>query len=158
MLNVPLIKQKTGYTCGPTCIAMLAGFFNMPLSWRKIMRVSHCDRDGMTNEDFIHALEKLHFLVSAGDRNSWNDLRENYRKRLPTVIAWMLHGHIGHFSIVVEVGKNYVILADPDTGKNRRLPKDVFLRLWFDYDGTFFPTKTKNLHLRWAATVRGIKY
>ena len=112
----------------------------------------------MSNKDLVWALRKLGFLVSARSRNTWKDLRENYRKRTPTVIAWMLHGYIGHFSIVVETGENHVTLADPDNGKLRKLSKELFMRLWFDYDEIFFPKRAKDIHLRWAAVVRGIRH
>ncbi|MDP3963488.1 MAG: cysteine peptidase family C39 domain-containing protein [bacterium] len=154
MLPIRPIKQKAGYTCGPTCIAMLARYYDIPLSWAAIMRACKIDRNGMSNEDLVRALRRLHFSVRARKRWSWNELKGFYRERIPVVIAWMLQGHEGHFSIVAEVGKNHVVLADPDGGKHRRMPKDVFMRLWFDYDDVFFPKRAKDLHLRWGAVVK----
>jgi len=49
------------------------------------------------------------------------------------------------------------VLADPDNGRHRRLPKEVFLRLWFDYDDVFFPKKARNIHLRWATVIEGVR-
>ena len=157
MLRVPLLKQQTGYTCGPTCMQMLTRFYGKEVSWAEIIRASKIDRNGMSNEDMVRALRKLRFIVHAKKRNTWKDLQENYRNRYPTIIAWMLHGYIGHFSVVVAVNNTYIMLADPDTGRRRKLSKDVFMRLWFDYDDVFFPKRAKDLHLRWAATIRGIR-
>ena len=157
MLHIKPIKQNTGYTCGPTCIAMLAKFYGVRVSWAKVMRSCKIDRNGMSNDDLVRALRKLNFSVSKKSRNTWKDLRKNYHDRIPVVVAWMLHGYIGHFSIVVEVGKNHLVLADPDTGKHRRMPKEIFMRLWFDYDDIFFPKRAKKIHLRWGAVIHGIR-
>src|SRR3989344_6826729 len=158
MLSIPLLKQKTGYTCGPTCISMLARFYGMEVSRNTIMRVSKCDKNGMSNEQMVLALRRLGFRACARNRHSWKDLRRSYKQRFPAVVAWMLHGYVGHFSIVIEVGEHHIMLADPDTGRRRRLPKRVFIRLWFDYDGDFFPVKKRNIHLRWAAVVSGVRH
>ncbi len=155
MLSIPVLKQKNGHDCGPTCVAMVGRFYDRTFSRARLLRACNIDRNGMSNDDLVQALKKLGFSVSARSRNSWKDLRENYRKRLPTIIAWMMHGYIGHFSVVVEVGKNHVRLADPDNGRHRKLPKEVFMRLWFDYDNVFFPKRAKDVHLRWAVVVRG---
>lgn len=158
MLPVRSIKQKAGYTCGPTCIAMLAKYYNLQLSWAAIMRACRIDRNGMSNDDLVQALRRLGFSVEARSRLSWNDMRAFSRKRLPVVIAWMLHGYIGHFSIAVDAGERHLVLADPDSGKLRKLHKDVFMRLWFDYDEAFFPKRAKDLHLRWGAIIHGVRH
>lgn len=156
MLPIPVLRQRNGFDCGPTCIAMVGRFYEAELSRWRIMRTCNIDRNGMSNDDLVKAMKKLGFSTSARQRNSWKELRENYRQRLPQIIAWMMHGYIGHFSVVVEVGKNHVVLADPDTGRHRRILKPVFMRLWFDYDDVFFPRRAKDIHLRWAAVVRGV--
>src|SRR3989344_6950375 len=147
MLSVPLLKQKTGYTCGPTCIAMLAKFYGVKISWKTIMRASKCNKDGVSNRRFAAALQTLGFLVRARNRCNWQDLRRNYGRGFPVVVEWM-YGYVGHFSIVVAVGKRHIVLADPDTGRRGRLSKDVFMRLWFDFNTDFFSVKRRNVHLR----------
>jgi ATP-binding cassette, subfamily B, bacterial len=157
MLKVPLYEQNRGYTCGPTCITMLGEFYRLPLTWKAIMKVSKCNKDGMSNQDMVNALKKLGFRVNASSRNSWQDLRRNYERGIPSIVAWMLHGYIAHFSIVVKVTGEHIVLADPDNGERRRMRKNVFMRLWFDYDGNFFPKKAKDIHRHWAATVKGLR-
>ena len=157
MLRIKPLKQSTGYTCGPTCVAMLGKFYDLRFSWAEILRACNIDRNGMSNEDLVKALRKLGFLVRAKSRNTWTELKKNYTRGLPMVVAWMLHGYIGHFSIVVEVGKNHIVLADPDNGKHRRMSKEVFMRLWFDYDGVFFPKRARDISLRWALSIHGIR-
>lgn len=157
MLKITPIEQKTGYTCGPTCIAMLADFYDANLSWSRIMRACKIDRNGMSNDDFTNALRRLDFIVTKRSRNTWKDLQSCYKKRLPVVVAWMLHGYIGHFSIVVEVTRTYIVLADPDNGLHRKMSKEIFMRLWYDYDDVFFPKSVKNIHLRWAAVIHGLR-
>ena len=65
----------------------------------------------------------------------------------------MKFGYIGHFSVVEKVSKDSIILADPHDGKDVKMKKIVFMRLWMDYDDLWYPSKNTDIQLRWMCVV-----
>jgi ferredoxin-fold anticodon binding domain-containing protein len=65
-----------------------------------------------------------------------------------------LRGYIGHVSVLEKVTNNYIFLADSEEGKITKLPRTIFLRLWFDYDEMWYPKKNTDIQLRWLVSVK----
>ena len=66
----------------------------------------------------------------------------------------MLHGYIGHVSVLDKVTKDHIFLADSGVGKIIKLPKATFLRLWFDCDEVGHTKKNIDTQLRWMVVVK----
>ncbi len=153
-MKVKVLKQKNGEACGPTCIRMITNYFGLQCSDKKIAFVSkYRQRGGLSNVEFVATLEKLGFTIKTKKQANWNDLKKYNTKNNLIVLSWMLKGYIGHFSILDHVTKTHIFLADPEAGKIVKLPKLVFLRLWFDYDERWYPVKNADIQLRWMAVV-----
>ena len=43
----------------------------------------------------------------------------------------------GHYSVVAGLDEKYIYLQDPEIGKIRKLKKDDFLTVWFDFAGKY---------------------
>lgn len=148
------LKQHTENDCGPTSIRMIAAYFGLPNVSRELARLTHRAReDGLSNTDLVTALRSLRLTVRSRPNNSWGDLILNNTPDHAIVVSWMLNGYIGHFSLVDKVSKTSIFLADPNRGSVIRLPRFVFLRLWFDYDGLWYPKRPNDIQLRWMAVV-----
>jgi len=146
-------KQPDGEACGPTSIQMAADSLGLPVSFKEIARISKYKKSGgMTNTGLVKTLEKLGFVAAEKIGATWNDLASGSDKGV-AIVSWMLKGYIGHFSVVDHVTKTHIFLADPSEGKIIRMPKMVFMRLWFDYDDMWFPKKNTDIQLRWMVRV-----
>jgi ABC-type bacteriocin/lantibiotic exporter with double-glycine peptidase domain len=141
-------------SCGPVCIKMAADYFGLPYSLAYIDEVSRArERGGLTNDELIRTLRRLGFAVRPRVRGSWQDLRTlNTAGRL-IILAWMLEGYRGHFSVLDRATSEHIYIADPEVSGVRRLPKHTFMRLWFDYDNIAYPRTRSDISLRWMALV-----
>ncbi len=153
-MKVKVIKQRDSIACGPTCIRMIMKYFSLAFGVEKIASVSkYKKRGGLTNVQLVDTLKKLGLKVRVKKGATWNDLKKNNNKNTIIGLSWMLKGYIGHFSILDHVTKTHIFIADPEAGKIMKLPKLVFLRLWFDYDEHWYPLKNTDIQLRWMVIV-----
>ncbi len=141
-------------SCGPVCIKMAADYFGLPYSLSYIDRLTRArERGGLTNDELLRAIRRLGLSVRTRKRASWQDLRRLNTERRLIILAWMLEGHRGHFSVLDRATAEHIFLADPEVSRVRRLPKHTFMRLWFDYDNIYYPRTLSQISLRWMAVV-----
>lgn len=148
------IKQRDASACGPTSIQMVLTYFKIPNSFKRIGEVSqYKKRDGLSNNHLVETLREFHLTVREKNNTTWGDLRRSNTKNQVIIVSWMKKGYIGHFSVVEKVTDKYIVLIDPEEGKAQRMQKIVFMRLWMDYDGIWYPRKNSDIQLRWMSVV-----
>lgn len=153
-LKIRPVRQRDSSACGPASIKMVAEYFRLPISMAEIEKVSGYRRKGgLYNKDLEKTLQKIGFKVKSSTNATWGDLKRNNTQGKVIVVSWMFRGYIGHFSVVDNVTDKAVYLADPENGKIIRIDKDIFLRLWLDYDPKWYPVRNTDINLRWMAVV-----
>ena len=67
-------------------------------------------------------------------------------KQVPVIVDWFTRGRgdypdseiaDGHYSVVAGLDAEYILLMDPEIGGVRRLARNDFLRVWFDFEGEY---------------------
>ena len=155
MPKITVLKQPNAEACGPTAIKMTADYFKLPMSLKNIEEISlYKKRHGLTNKNLVETFQALNLKTKTKAQSSWNDLRKFNDKNSVIIVSWMLKGYLGHFSVVEKVTKDHIFLADPDAGKIIKLPRLVFMRLWFDYDDLWYPKTARDIQLRWLVVVK----
>lgn len=153
-MKIKVLKQKHSSGCGPTSIKMVTNYFGIKLPMKKIEEICGMwKEDGMGNHDLVNSLEKLGFSVHAQYNSTWEELVAQNTKDYVVIVSWMLKGYIGHFSVIDKINDKYIWLADPESGKIVKLEKNIFMRLWYDYDDIWYPEKNSDFKLRWMAVV-----
>jgi len=155
-MKIVPIKQKDDTACGPTCIKMVADYFDVPIKLGEIEKISqYIRKDGLTNKDLIDTLEYFGFVTKDKLNVTWGELCRANTKDKVIIISWMKKGYLGHFSIVDTITKEHIILIDPDEGKPRKMEKVIFMRLWMGYDDIrgWYPVKNTDIQLRWMCIV-----
>jgi ABC-type bacteriocin/lantibiotic exporter with double-glycine peptidase domain len=148
------IKQPEEDACGPIALEITASYFKKNLSFEDIMTLIRYNRDeGMSNQDMINAVNKVGLSAKVISNASWEDLLKDNTVENIIIVSWMLHGYIGHFSVVDNVTDTHVYLNNPETGEIDEMEKIVFMRLWFDYDEHWYPEKSTDIQLRWMLVV-----
>ncbi len=75
---------------------------------------------------------------------SLSDIKEWLNKGVPVIVDWFTRGRSdygdsevadGHYSVVVGLDKNNIYLQDPEIGGLRKIKRDDFMRVWFDFKG-----------------------
>ena len=77
---------------------------------------------------------------------------------------WFTRGHTdyplsavpdGHYSIVIGLDARFIYLQDPEIGKLRKLTRNDFFRVWFDYSGEFLASPRQMIIRQLIAVSRG---
>ncbi|HET8575408.1 MAG TPA: cysteine peptidase family C39 domain-containing protein [Candidatus Paceibacterota bacterium] len=153
-MKINPLKQPDDTACGPTSIQMIAEYFHTGHTFADIASVSeYIKKDGLSNADLLDTLSALGFSVRSKHDSVWSDLVRNNTSDKVIIVSWMLHGYIGHFSVVNSIDKNSITLAEPESGTLVTMEKIIFMRLWMDYDDLWYPVKSTDIQLRWMCTV-----
>ncbi len=153
-MKIKVIKQRDAVACGPTCIKMASDYFNTGYTYKQIATITqYKKRGGLTNEQIASALKQAGLKTAVKKNSDWQDLKKNNIPEKVIIVCWMLKGYIGHVSVVEKVTQSHIYLADPEAGKIIKMQKLIFLRLWMDYDGLWYPKKNTDIRLRWIVVV-----
>lgn len=151
LLRVPIEREQPGL-CGPYALRAVLKFHGDRVSLAALVRLSRATRgSGTTPENLAAAARARGFRTRVRAWAELADLAAELRRRLPPIVLWF-SGDEGHYSAVVGLDRRYVVLADPELGRVRKLPRDVFRRVWFDFS-TSGPEKGAKLFARWMLVI-----
>jgi hypothetical protein len=123
--NLTAYQQTTDYTCGPAALLCLAKFYGCPdiaddaktemkIAHESGTRDTNSSQPGTKPQEMVAWLEKNGFDVllefeDKGDGTALQQLRENIRQGIPTLVEWI--DLSGHWAIAV--GYDYRNASDP---------------------------------------------
>ena len=143
----PFQETLSGGYCGPASLKMVLEYFGESHSEEEIAR--RCRRDSKlgTNDTAIaKAARSYGFEVGIKNNASFTDLGRWFKKGVPVIVNWFTRGRSddgdsevpdGHYSVVVGLDEKNIYLQDPEIGALRKLKRDDFLRVWFDFTGRY---------------------
>ncbi|TSC72111.1 MAG: putative fusion protein (N:peptidase-C:desuccinylase) [Parcubacteria group bacterium Gr01-1014_38] len=151
LLRVPLARERPGL-CGPYTLAAVLRFHGDRASLAILTRLCRATRARGTSPERLAAAARARgFRTCVKAWADFGDLAAALRRGLPPIVLWF-SGDEGHYSAVSGLDRTSVALADPELGKIRRMPRDVFRRVWFDFS-TSGPEKTSRLYARWMLVI-----
>ncbi|MGD0977481.1 MAG: papain-like cysteine protease family protein [Minisyncoccia bacterium] len=144
MLNVKPFRQTAGM-CGPATLKMVLEFFGVEKSEEELAELTHCDPEkGITGEVIVRAAETLGFKGMIKDFAEFEDIKNYLDKKIPVIVDWFSefeNNYDGHYSIVIGLDNDKIILQDPEVGGTREFPLELFKRIWFDFKNDFIVSK-----------------
>lgn len=147
MLAVRGINQRSGF-CGPAALAMVMDYFGVRETMKELGKRTGCTEEkGVEGRKLVTVAKQYGFEGLIKDRAELADLRLYVKKKeIPVIVDWFSVDD-GHYSVVVDVGRKYIYLIDPEIGRIRKLPLATFYRVWFDFPDNFIKSE-KDLILR----------
>jgi ATP-binding cassette subfamily B protein len=118
----PYYSQLDQMDCGPTCLRMIAKYYGKSYSLNDLRKKTFITREGVSLLDLSHAAGSIG-LRTLGVKISFEQLRSDVN--LPCIIHW----NQSHFTVVYEVAKKSVLMADP-MGGIIRYTTEEFIRSW----------------------------
>ena len=88
------------------------------------------------------AAESYGLKVEIENNASFDSMQRWLNRRVPVIVNWFTRGRSdygdeevpdGHYSLVVGLDSEYIYLQDPEIGGLRKLERDDFMRVWFDF-------------------------
>ena len=121
-MKYPHYIQHDHMDCGPTCIRMVAKYYECEVSIEKLRVLSETTKEGTNLMSLSEAAEKIGFRTLAVKIN-FNQLKEDVL--LPCIVHWKSN----HFVVVYKISQNKVVIADPGCGLIT-FTVDEFIKLW----------------------------
>lgn len=141
--------QETLYKsmCGPASLKMVFDYYGIEKSEEEIAKLAGTKEDLGTDEEGIKkAVEQLGFKAEIKNTSSFEDIQKYLNKKIPVIVNWFTRGRIdyddsqvpdGHYSVVVGLDDEFIYLQDPEIGKLRKIERNDFMKVWFDFKGEY---------------------
>lgn len=142
MIEILPFRQSDGSRCGPAVIKMILLYYGIDRTEDDICTACNWTYElGCTNEQMKSAIESYGLGCELYENGTLEDLEYWIRHHVPVIVDWFSPGILpglsdmpnGHASIVVGIDRESVYLLDPEFGGTRSIPRDDFMRCWFDW-------------------------
>lgn len=154
MPNLLTVKpfQETLYAgmCGPASLKMVLEYYGMEKTEKELAELCGTDPSlGTSDEGLKRAAEHLGFAVEIKNNSMLDDIQHWLDKKVPVIVNWFTRGRIdyddsevpdGHLSVAVGLDGEYIYLQDPEIGALRKISRDDFMKVWFDFRGKYIKT------------------
>jgi ABC-type bacteriocin/lantibiotic exporter with double-glycine peptidase domain len=143
MLKVKPFRQKAGL-CGVASLKMVLEYFGCQKSEAELIKLTGATTgQGTSAQGIKKAAQKLGFSVKVKDKADFQDIKYWLVKKVPPMVDWFspFGAPEGHYSVVVGLDKNFIYLQDPEIAGVRKIKKQDFKRIWFDFEGDFIKNR-----------------
>ncbi len=133
--------------CGPATLKMVLDYYDVQKTEEELAALLHVDTEiGTSDQEIKQVAEQLGFQVEIKNFSSFEDIQKWLDKKTPVIVDWFTKGRSdyeedsvadGHYSVVVGLDDQYIYLQDPEVGRLRKISRDDFMSVWFDYTGAF---------------------
>lgn len=152
----PFQETLNAGVCGPASVKIVLDYYGVNKSEKELAKLCGTTKSlGTAVEGLAKAFKQLGFKVSIKNNSSFADIEKWLAKGIPVIVDWFTRGRQdysdsevadGHYSVVCGIDNKYIYLQDPEIGGMRKLKKDDFMRVWFDFSGEYI--KPKELIIR----------
>lgn len=148
MLKVkPFQETLHSSYCGPASLKIVLDYYGIKKTEKELSKTTGCDKDlGVDNKGIKKAAEALGFKVKIKNNSSYSDIQKWLDKGVPVIVDWFTRGRKdypdsetadGHSSVVAGLDDKFIYLQDPEIGKIRKLKREDFKKVWFDFKGKY---------------------
>lgn len=136
MIKMPYFKQDTEYSCGPATLQMIFAFYGKKISEELLVeRLQTTMSAGTEHQSLINVAEGEGFFVYVNNNSSLEEIRNLLLKNVPVIVRYIEPSHDeGHYSVVVAVKEDSIILNDPWNGEGFIMNNCDFLTRWRSED------------------------
>lgn len=133
--------------CGPASLKIVLAYYGIEKTERELSIICGVRKNlGVDENGLKKAAEKLGFKVKIKNNSTFKDIERSLNKDIPVIVDWFTGGRIdytdsdvadGHYSVAVGLDDKYIYLQDPEIGSIRKLSKENFMTVWFDFKGKY---------------------
>lgn len=153
LLQVEPFQETLGKgMCGPGSLKMVLGYYGVGRSEGDLAGMCGTTEElGTSDEGIKKVAEGLGFKAEIKNESSFEDIQKWLDKKVPVIVNWFTRGRAdyddsqvpdGHYSVVVGLDDEFVYLQDPEIGGLRKIGRDDFLTVWFDFEGKYIDANT----------------
>lgn len=142
-------KLDAGY-CGPAVLKMILSYYGIEKTEDELAQLAGTSKElGTDDEALKRVFERFGLKVTIQNESSLDNMQVWLDKKIPVIVDWFTRGRSeypdsavpdGHYSVVVGLDADFIYLQDPEIGGLRKLKRDDFMRVWFDFRGQAITT------------------
>jgi predicted double-glycine peptidase len=161
-MKITVYHQEKDGNCGPAALRILMSHHGIRAVDESLGEelfvelIQSSPETGTSAREIVTAARKLGFESFYRSGCSWEKLTKEV-DRSPAIVDWYSgidKAVDGHYSVAIEATNKRIVLADPEYGVMRQMPREFFEAVWFDYKGQY-PKRTSDFNVRRMITVRG---
>lgn len=149
LLPVPDVRQDTVYTCGPSSLQAVFGYYGEEHFEKDLAELCGSDPENGTNpRDLVRVARQLGFQAELKDRLTLQDLEKAVDQDIPVIVAaqawrdeedknkpWSQIWNSGHYMVVIGMDEKNVYFEDPSIFASKGvMERKEFLERWHDVD------------------------
>lgn len=133
--------------CGPASLKIVLDYYGVNKTEKELAELTGLvPRLGVDDESIAKAAKSLGFKVEIKDKSSFEDIENWLKKGVPVIVDWFTRGRQnyddskvadGHYSVVTGLDDEYIYLQDPETGGEKKIDREDFMKVWFDFTGYY---------------------
>lgn len=133
--------------CGPASLKIVLEYYGVNKSEEELAGLCKIKKGLGTDDMGIKkATEKLGLKIKIKNKSSFKDIEKWLKKDVPVIVDWFTRGRTdygdsstadGHYSMVMGLDDEFIYLQDPELGAMRKINRNDFMRVWFDFKGEF---------------------
>lgn len=131
--------------CGPASLKIVLDFYGVVKTENEIAEKAGLVRGLGTNDlGLTKAAEAFGFRTEIKNEAGFDDISLWLDKGVPVIVDWFTRGRNdypnsavaeGHYSVVAGIDDTFIYLQDPEIGGLRKIARDDFVKVWFDFTG-----------------------
>jgi ABC-type bacteriocin/lantibiotic exporter with double-glycine peptidase domain len=155
-LETSSFKQRRAM-CGPACLKIVLAYFGKRVPEKVIADACRSSPlSGTTGTNVVKGAGRFGFHAELVDHSNFRTIEKWLRRGVPVIVDWMSTSvsgprrsarACGHYSVVCGLDERHIVLQDPSIGRRRRLAREHFRDVWFDFRRVF-PRAKEDLIIR----------
>ena len=142
--------------CGPASLKIIFDYYGVYKTEKELAKLAGLvSGTGVSDKGIAKAAKQFGFKVIIKNGSDFTDIKKWLDKKVPVIVDWFSRGRSdyndgeiadGHYSVVCGLDKKFIYLQDPEIGKVRKLNREDFKKVWFDFSRKYI--SKKNLIIR----------
>ena len=143
----PFQETLNASMCGPASLKIVLKYYGVEATEKKLAKLAWASSSlGADDKGLAHAAKHFGFKVEVKNNSNFKDIEKWLDRKVPVIVNWFTRGKKdysdsdiadGHYSVVTRLDDKFIYLQDPEIGKIRKLKRDDFMRVWFDFKGEY---------------------
>ena len=148
ILKIKPFQETLGSSmCGPASLKIVLQYYGMDVKEKELAKIAEWNKDlGIDDKGIEKTAKSFGLKVKIKNNSNFKDIEKWLEKKVPVIVNWFTRGRKdyadsdiadGYYSVVAGLDDKFIYLQDPEIGKIRKLRKDDFMKVWFDFKGEY---------------------
>ena len=143
----PFQETLNASMCGPASLKIVLQYYGVDVTEKELTKIAEWNKDlGIDDKGIEKTAKSFGFKVKIKNNSNFKDIEKWLDKKVPVIVNWFTRGRKdysdsdvadGHYSVVAGFDDKFIYLQDPEIGKIRKLERDDFMKVWFDFKGEY---------------------